>query len=80
MSSNRMPSPAKFRCPVCHARQELQAQCRRCQADLTRVVGAYRRLEHLLQQRSEALDTDDAARQRELDREIQLLSPGCLGE
>jgi len=41
------PVTIDFCCPVCRAKQELNASCRRCAADLTLVVKARQRLAYL---------------------------------
>ncbi len=72
-----MEAESNFRCPVCRAGQPLQNECRRCQADLSLVVLAHRRVDHLraLLNRQAEL----SIRERELvQHELTVLSPGNL--
>jgi len=68
----------EFRCPVCRARQTLQPECRRCHADLTLVVKARHRAEHLFVALQQAREDRDFAAQHQLAKELRLLHPGLL--
>ncbi|HEY4261803.1 MAG TPA: hypothetical protein VGM98_16650, partial [Schlesneria sp.] len=64
-----------FRCPVCRAAQTLREICRRCQADLSLVVRARRRLAYLRQQQEQALSAGDDRRVQQLVAELRWLAP-----
>ena len=68
----------EFRCPVCRARQTLQLECRRCQADLSLVVKARQRAEHLFGALQQARANRDFAAQHQVTKELRLLHPGLL--
>jgi len=68
----------EFRCPVCRARQTLQPECRRCHADLTLVIKARQRTEHLFVALQQARQDRDFAAQHQLTKELRLLHPGLL--
>jgi hypothetical protein len=70
-----MSDETDFRCPVCRAAQALRETCRRCQADLSLVVRARRRLGYLRQQQAQALSTDDDKREQQLAAELRWLAP-----
>lgn len=66
-----------FKCPVCRKRQDLQTTCARCQADLSLVVAARRRIEFLCQRLAEA-SPGEHQDQHELREELRRLSPAVL--
>jgi hypothetical protein len=68
-----MSDEPSFRCPVCRASQDLRDVCRRCQADLSLVVRAHRRLAWLRQSLAEA--GDDVARVQRIEAELRWLAP-----
>ncbi len=70
-----MSDEIDFRCPVCRAAQTLRETCRRCQADLSLVVRARRRLAYLRQQQAQALSTGDDKREQQLAAELRWLAP-----
>ena len=71
-------SSEEFRCPVCKARQTLQPECRRCHADLSLVVKAHQRADHLYAALKEARQERDFSRQHQLTKELRLFAPGRL--
>ncbi|WP_010582037.1 hypothetical protein [Schlesneria paludicola] len=71
-----MSDEPDFRCPVCRAAQTLRETCRRCQADLSLVVRAHRRLAYLKQQqRAQALARGDGQCDPQLAAELRWLAP-----
>jgi hypothetical protein len=66
-----------FRCPACRARQPLQDECRRCAADLSLVVRAWRRVEFLLAAQALAVRHGDLRRQSDILAELRLLRPSA---
>lgn len=70
-----MSSEPQFRCPVCRASQTLSETCRRCQADLTLVVRARRRIVEVKRLRDEAIAGGDLQRERRLSVELTWLAP-----
>jgi hypothetical protein len=70
-----MSNDVVFQCPVCRANQTLRETCRRCKADLGLVARAYRRVEHLLQKREQAIAHGDHELARALATELQWLAP-----
>jgi hypothetical protein len=70
-----MSAEPDFRCPVCRAAQTLRETCRRCEADLSLVVRAYRRLAYVKHQRAEARASGDDERDRQLAAELRWLAP-----
>jgi hypothetical protein len=70
-----MSDESDFRCPVCRAAQPLRQTCRRCQADLSLVVRARRRLAYLRQQQAQALSAGDGEREQRLAVELRWLAP-----
>ncbi len=70
-----MSDEPDFRCPVCRAAQTLRETCRRCQADLSLVVRAHRRLAYLKQQRAHSLANGDHKSAETLAAELRWLSP-----
>ena len=77
-SSTDTNKPDEFRCPVCRARQSLQPECRRCHADLSLVVKAHQRAEHLFVALLQARQQRDFAEQHQLAKELRLLRPAIL--
>jgi hypothetical protein len=73
-----MSAESTFRCPVCRASQTLREECRRCQADLSLVVRARRRLSHLIMRRGEARSAGDDERSRQIDAELRWLAPSNM--
>ena len=71
--SNSQSDGQTLRCPVCHARQPFQHQCRRCGADLTLLVKAKRRVAYLIDQRDAADQAHDQIRVDRLQKELQQL-------
>ncbi|OED37086.1 hypothetical protein AB833_24930 [Chromatiales bacterium (ex Bugula neritina AB1)] len=65
-----------FQCPVCRARQPLQSQCRRCQADLSLVVKVRERINYLARLRESLPDSD--SRLPAIADELHLLAPNLL--
>ena len=70
-----MSDELSFRCPVCRASQALNEECRRCQADLSLVVRAHRRLLYVNQRLREAIESGDQDRERSLQDELRWLAP-----
>ena len=70
-----MSNEPDFRCPVCRAAQSLRDTCRRCQADLSLVTRAHRRLLYLKQQQDQMLTGGDPERQQRLAAELLWLAP-----
>jgi hypothetical protein len=70
-----MSAEPTFRCPVCRASQPLRETCRRCQADLSLVVRAHRRLTHLKGLQAETLASGDGERAQEIKTELRWLAP-----
>lgn len=73
-----MSAKPSFRCPVCRATQTLRETCRRCQADLSLVVRAHRRLAHLITQRETALASGAAEEAKAIEAELRWLAPRPL--
>ncbi len=70
-----MFAEAEFRCPVCRAAQTLRETCRRCQADLSLVVRARRRLDYVKRQQSHSRANGDEQREQRLAAELRWLAP-----
>lgn len=68
-----MSDEPSFRCPVCRATQTLRDVCRRCEADLSLVARAHRRLAWLKQSLAQA--EGDSAQLRRLKAELRWLAP-----
>ena len=64
-----------FRCPVCRAAQSLRDTCRRCQADLSLVTRAHRRLLYLKAQQDQMLTGGNQDRRQQLAAELRWLAP-----
>jgi hypothetical protein len=75
MSDDVMADEPSFRCPACRARQPLREECRRCQADLSLMVRAHRRVHYLMCQQQQARATGDQQLDQGLAAELQLLAP-----
>ena len=71
-------SSEEFRCPVCKARQTLQPECRRCHADLSLVVKAHQRADHLYVALQQARRERDLTIEHQLTKELRLLAPARL--
>jgi hypothetical protein len=70
-----MSAESQFRCPVCRAAQTLRETCRRCQADLSLVVRAHRRLAHLESLLANAEARGDAEQAKQIQSELRWLVP-----
>lgn len=64
-------------CPVCRARQPLQASCRRCEADLQLYVKALQSLRLAEQHVAEARSGPDELRRHTAQRYLDWLRPGA---
>jgi primosomal protein N' len=70
-----MSSDLTLRCPVCRATQTIRDQCRRCQADLSLVARAHRRVAYLMAERERARAAGDRWREQSLLQELDQLVP-----
>ncbi len=70
-----MSAESVFRCPVCRAAQPPQELCRRCQADLSLVLRARRRLAYVQEQRELALARGDDEREAQFAVELRWIAP-----
>ena len=70
-----MSDEPNFRCPVCRASQTLREICRRCEADLSLVVRAHRRLAYLKHRHAQALANGDQKAQQQMKAELRWLAP-----
>lgn len=70
-----MSTEAAFRCPVCRASQTASDTCRRCQADLSLVMRAYRRLAWVKQEKDKAGSRGDSQSEQLLADELRWLAP-----
>lgn len=75
MISCSMSADRDFRCPVCRAAQALRETCRRCEADLSLVVRAHRRLADVKRQLEQARASGHSERARQLAAELRWLAP-----
>ncbi len=70
-----MSDEPSFRCPVCRATQTLRETCRRCQADLSLVVRAHRRLAYLKHLHAQTLANSDLESAEQFVAELRWLAP-----
>lgn len=70
-----MSDDPTFRCPVCRASQTLRETCRRCQADLSLIVRARRRMEYVERMKAKLLAQGELTQAQQLAAELQWLAP-----
>lgn len=70
-----MSDDSTFRCPVCRASQTLRETCRRCQADLSLIVRAHRRMEYVRRLQADSVAHGDLTQAQRCRAELQWLAP-----
>jgi hypothetical protein len=80
MPNSSLAEQQRLRCPACRASQHWQDRCRRCNADLSLLVRAHRRLLCLRRRYRQALLTGETGQAARLLAEIRQLHPKTAHE